>query len=282
MQIVIRLIPETPVSLPFSYFDRLSAAVYDCLTRADAEFSRDLHDGDQHANRIKLFSFSPLHSRMTEVHKPDKKKKTEGALVFKGPTFFKLSSPWPELMNRIGEGMLTTGNLRIGSQIFQVAGANLLPPPTFSETMIWRPTKTGSIVTSWTPKSKQQKIYAFPDTPADGQACEALVRTNLVHKWQRLCEIRPDIAASWAGKEDSDLRETFSPDDLRVEFIPPAKNNDKPYRTRLHYIKNNPVRSWHATLKITAPVPLQRTAWACGLGEMNSTGFGLVEELNRS
>lgn len=282
MQIAVRLVAETPVSLPFSYYDRFGAAVYAAVAAASPSFADELHGGKEHRSRIKLFSFSPLHSRMTEVHRPDPEKRIEGGLVFKGPTFFKLSSPWPELMNRVGEGLLATGTLRIGSQLLRVTGANLLPPPTFAETMTWRPAKTGSIVTSWSRKTDNTKLYAFPDTPAEGHACELLLRTNLVHKWQRLCEVRNDLAATWSGLAPENTRDAFTPDDIAVTFANSANGDAHHYKTRLHHIKHNPVRSWQTRVKLTAPPPLQRIAWACGLGEMNSMGFGLVEEVNQS
>ena len=278
MQVIVKLLPETPVSLPFSYFHRLSAALYEAISASQSGFATDLHEGAAHRSRIKLFAFSPLHSRMTEVHRPDKEARKDGALVFKGPTFFKLSSPWPELMNRVGEGLLAAGQLRIGSQLFRVAGANLLPPPSFKASMTWHPTKTGSIVTSWSRRSDNTKLYAFPDQPAAGQACETLLRTNLIHKWQRLCEIRNDIAATWSGLDPDATRTAFTPDDLTVDFANSA-NGESAYKTRLHHIKHNPVRSWKTPVKLTAPPPLQRIAWSCGLGEMNSMGFGLVEEV---
>lgn len=279
MQILVSLIPETPVHLSFTYYSRMAAALYQALGDADKPFAEELHEGSQHRNRIKLFAFSPLHSRMTEVHKPDKENNIEGGLVFKGPTFFKLSSPWPELVNRVGEGLLTRQNLRIGSQLFRVGNARIIPAPTFRQTMVWRPTKTGSIVTSWSPKNKNTKLYAFPDQPADGQACETLLRTNLVHKWKRLCEIRNDLAEAWITSNTDNPRDVFTPDNISVTFLDSEKYKDKNYKTRLHYIKHNPVRSWQAHIKVTAPIPIQRIAWACGLGEMNSMGFGLMEEV---
>lgn len=282
MQIDVKLVPETPVSLPFSYHDRFAAAVYSALAASNPDFADNLHDGGEHRSRIKLFAFSPLHSQQTEVHRPDPENNIAGGLVFKGPTHFKLASPWPELMNSAGEGLLATGTLRIGSQLLRVTGANLLPPPAFSETMTWRPAKTGSIVTSWSRKTDKRKLYAFPDTPADGQACELLLRTNLVHKWQRLCEVRNDLAATWSGLAPENTRDAFTPGDIAVTFANSANGDAHHYKTRLHHIKKNPVKSWQTRVTITAPPPLQRIAWACGLGEMNSMGFGLVEEVNRS
>ena len=273
MRIAIKLLPETPVQLPFSYYPKMASAVYQAITESDANFAKDLHEGDKHKNRIKLFSFSPLHSKMTEVHMPDKSNNKNGALVFKGLTGFFISSPWPELMNRIGEGLLKNGCLRIGSQLLRVVNAQILAPPKFDEKMSWSTTKTASIVTSWSRKTDNKKMYAFPDKPADGQACDLLLKTNLIHKWQRLCEIRNDIASAWSGLSESQTRDAYSSDNVKINLQPDS------YKKKLHYIKGAPVRSWQSEVEIVAPSTLQRLIWSCGLGEMNSMGFGMVREV---
>jgi len=278
MQIVISLDVETPIHLPFSYYPDMAAALYQALAAADPALATDLHEGAAHRNRIKLFAFSPLHSRTCEVHPQDIAARKEGGLLFKGPSFFKLCSPWPELMNRIGEGLLAKREFRIGSQLLRVVSVRLAVPPQFTESMAWRPTKTGSVVTSWSPKGRDTKLFAFPGRPADGQASEALLRTNLVHKWRRLCEIRGDIASAWSGLGPEAIRDAFSVDHIAICFGLSEAGDRKAFRTRLHHLKGVPVRSWQATVAVTAPVPVQRLIWSCGLGEMNSMGFGLAEE----
>ena len=59
MQIVVSLSLEEPVHLPFSYYPKMAAALYQAMATADATLSADLHDGASHQNRIKLFAFSP-------------------------------------------------------------------------------------------------------------------------------------------------------------------------------------------------------------------------------
>ena len=276
MQVHIKLLPETPVRVPFSYYSNMSAAVYQAISDSDSSFASALHDGEEHKSKIKLFGFSPLYSQKTEIQKTDKANNQEGAFVFKGVTSFIVCSPWPELVNRLGEGLLKNGYLRIGSQLLKVLEAAILPPPEFKDKMVWCPVKTASIVTSWSRKTDENKIFAFPDKPADGQACEILLKTNLMHKWKRLCEIRRDIAASWAGCEEDSLNAVINEKDITVNLRIP-QNNAPSYKTKLHYIKGNPVRSWIAPVEINAPLPIQRLAWSCALGEMNSMGFGVVE-----
>ncbi|HCE42871.1 MAG TPA: hypothetical protein DET40_04935 [Lentisphaeria bacterium] len=277
MQVLIKLMPETPVRIPFSYYSDMAAAIYKAISDSDLDFASSLHDGEEHRSRIKLFGFSPLHSPQTEVHKSDKENNIEGAFVFKGITSFIICSPWPELVNRLGEGLLKNGYLRIGSQLLKVIDATVLPPPVFKDKMLWNPAKAVSIVTSWSRKTDKNKIYAFPDKPADGQACELLLKTNILHKWRRLCEIRGDIAESWAGCGKNDILSTLSEGSVAVR-VQSGSDNTMPYRTKLHYIKGNPVRSWVSPVEVLAPVFLQRLIWSSALGEMNSMGYGVVQE----
>lgn len=280
MQVLIKLLPETPVRVPFSYYPDMSAAIYKSMSDSDPSFASSLHDGEEHKSKIKLFGFSPLYSQQTEVHKTDKENNIEGAFVFKGLTTFIVCSPWPELVNRLGEGLLKNGYLRIGSQLLKVLEATILPPPAFKEKMVWTPAKSASVVTSWSRKTDKNKIYAFPDKPADGQACELLLKTNILHKWRRLCEIRGDIAASWSGSDKADILSTL-PDDSVVVRVHSDSANAIPYRTKLHYIKGNPVRSWISPVEVLAPIFLQRLIWSSALGEMNSMGYGVVQEVKQ-
>jgi CRISPR-associated endoribonuclease Cas6 len=271
MQAIVTIFPETPVHLPFSYYDKLSAAIYGAIRDADSSFAHDLHDGHDHKNRIKLFAFSPLHSKMTEVRRPAPEKNYEGELVFKGQTTFRLCSPWPELLNRLAEGLLTAQFLRIGSQLLHINRIELIAPPPFAETMKWQPVKTASIVTTWSDRETSTKRCILPDQKEGDQTTETLLQYNLHHKWQRLREVRPDIIQSWSAEDAS-----VETDHIETRLLPFDANTL--FKTKFHTIKGNPVKSWIAPVQIKAPLPIQRIAWSCGLGEMNSMGFGVVEE----
>jgi CRISPR/Cas system endoribonuclease Cas6 (RAMP superfamily) len=213
MQIFLRLFPETPIRLDFSYFPKLAAAVYQAIAHADSDFADDLHGGELYRNRIKLFGFSPLYSRQTEIHPENRSQNKSGGLVFKGICSLAICSPWPELINRLNDGFIKTSQLRIGSQLLHIQKAIHAPVPGFKKTMVWRLRQPASCVTSWSSKDENKKRYALPGTPVDGHTCESLLAHNLIHKWRRLKEIRPDIAAAWLqtgakeNKEDVDFTE---------------------------------------------------------------------------
>jgi CRISPR/Cas system endoribonuclease Cas6 (RAMP superfamily) len=179
MQMALHLFPEAPIRLEFSYYPKLAAAVYQAISHADPDFAYDLHDGELHRNRIKLFGFSPLYSRQTEIHPENTTQNISGGLVFKRTCSFTVCSPWPELINRLGEGFLRTSQLRIGSQVIRIHKTMLSPMPDLKEKMIWHFRQPASCVTSWSSKNKNKKRYVLPGIPVDGRTCEALLRQNL-------------------------------------------------------------------------------------------------------
>ena len=208
---------------------------------------------------------------MTEIKRAKDNTDKTGGLIFKGMTTFRICSPWPELLNRLAEGLLAAQFFRVGSQVFRLAHAELLPPPSFEETMNWHPIKPASIVTSWSDRKQQRKTSVLPDQPVEGQTVEQLLAYNLFHKWQRLSEIRPDITDAW-NTEGHILQH----EDIHIECLP--IDAGKPCKMKFHSIKGSPIKSWISPIRMNAPPPIQRVAWACGLGEMNSMGFGVMEE----
>lgn len=281
MQILLYLFPEAPIRLDFSYYPKLAAAVYQTLSHADSDFADDLHEGELYRNRIKLFGFSPLNSRQTEIYPENSGQNKSGGLIFKGTCSFTICSPWPELMNRLSEGFLKTSQIRIGSQLLHIQKAVPVPIPDFKKKMVWCFRQPASCVTSWSSKAENKKRYVLPGAPVDGRTCEVLLRQNLIHKWRRLKEIRPDIAAAWLcrGVKGEKEQADFTEEDIRVRLLPLSSQRN--FHKKRHQIKTAPVFSWISPVEITAHSAIQRIAWSCGLGEMNSMGFGVVEEVVR-
>lgn len=274
MQIEISLAPQEDSLLGFDYLYGLHSVLMHCLTKAKVELANDLHDGN-HRNRIKLFCFSPLNSmpqpQLVQVANDKRKRMLLGKRVW-----FRISSPWPELLNSLGEGLLQSGTLSVYGKVFRVAGVAMTAPPAFSKNMIWRPFgQAGSICCSWSQPGSERKTYIYPDTIEDNTPpCERLLIDNLLHKWLRLREIRPDITENWL--KDVELDTLPDADNLKIEFLP--LDGQRAYRTMQHYAKNSLIRSWRCPIRVSAPIPLQRLIWASGLGEMSSQGYGLVQE----
>jgi len=275
MQIEIKLVPSEKSLLGFDYLYPMHSALMRTLSSRNPELAHELHDGS-HENRLKMFVFSPLSSspvpKLVQVEGETRKRMLLGEKIW-----FRLASPWPEFLNAAGESLLTAGKLTISDKIFKISGVNMIAPPEFKEQMDWRSFgQSASICTTWSPPDTDKKLFIYPDHAQENSPdCATLLTTNLYHKFQRLQEIRPDIAAAWL--KDAGL-ETISPDKtpVRIEFLPLAAG--RPYKTIMHYSKSNVIRTWRCPVRVSAPIPIQRLIWSTGLGSMNSQGYGLMQE----
>jgi CRISPR-associated endoribonuclease Cas6 len=277
MRIKITLVPETPVFLPFSYYAKLSSAIYSLIKDVDRDFANMVHSGKEHANRIKLFGFSPLHSFRTEVHPKKVDGTNPGGLIFKGITTFSVCTPWPELMNRLTMGISEAGMLQIGSQIFQIRKVDHIPSPSFTEEMIWQPEKTAQIVTAWTLRNKKPKRFLMPGESFEGISADIILQQNIIHKWRRFSEVCPNLSAAWLNDQSFNADGGSISKSVKVKIL--QESHERPFINKAHKIKQSYVRSWSAPVHITAPLPLQRLIWAVGLGQINTMGFGMVREV---
>ena len=286
MQILISLYPDFPVRLPFSYYHALSAGIYEILNSMDEKFAKDLHDGPLNVNRIKLLTISPLLSKIMEVHgggkgSHSKEQYSNYFLLFKGKTFFRIATPIPDIAHACVAAFSNVDFLRIGSQVFRVKSVEILSDPVFKENMTWISPGNSSIVTGWTIENADKKVYQFPlDSVKDVPDCSEIIKHSLVHKWQRLIEKTPEVCAAWMGNghhSDTNLKDFASGKDFSINII--TDHDHFIYKTRLHQLKNNPVRSWRAPVMVKGPEWVQKIVWSCGLGQMNTMGFGLVEEV---
>ncbi len=175
MQIILRLSPVSPILLEFSYYPKLAAAIYKVISHSDPEFANDLHSGEAYRSRIKLFGFSPLYSRQTEVYPEDRCQNKSGGLVFKGACTITICSPLPEFMSRLEQGLMKKSELFIGSQLIRVQGITPVAAPSFGNKMTWSLLQPASCVTSWSNRKEQGKKYVLPGTPVEGQSCSLLL-----------------------------------------------------------------------------------------------------------
>lgn len=292
MQLEISLRPQGEARLPFSYYSLLSAALYSAMSKSNPEFAADLHGGPTHQSRIKLFGFTPLHSREMAVNgggpgSHGKELANKHHLLFKGRTQFRIFSPAVDTLNALGEGLLSDAELRIGSQKLTIDAVQIAPPPKFAEEMIWRPWGTASIVSSRSIErgetGKERKIFLFPGAPNSevSENAEQIVQSNIIHKWKRLRETWPSVAERFAHEDKALLNGGIDSAVVKIIVASDGKSSmvgaDRSIRTKLHQIKNAPVRSWIGPVAVHAPIPIQRLIWSAGLGQMNSMGFGGVE-----
>jgi CRISPR-associated endoribonuclease Cas6 len=256
------------------YLYAMSSMLKSLLYETAPEFSEELYKG-LHKDKMKLLTFSPLNSfpkpKSVQIEGETRKKMLLGKRIW-----FRIASPWPELLNSLGQALLSAGEIRIMNKRFKVEAINMIAPPEMKETMIWRSFgQSASITTSWSCRTQKKKSFIYPDKNINGSPeCTDLLKDNLTNKFKRLREIREDIATAWEKSAESD--KIYCDTEIKIEFLP--HSNEKPYKTVMHQGKNSPIRSWRCPVKITAPLPIQKLIWACGLGEQNSQGYGLMQE----
>ena len=269
MQIEIALTNTDEKILECNYHHALSSALYHLLTQQAPQLATQLHDGASRS-RLKLFVFSPLNSDP----KPEIAPGPPAGFQMGKRLWMRLSSIVPEILFALSEGLLKAGTLQIQNKRFKVEKIDMVRPPDFQSSTVYRPFgQSGMIVCRYS--TGERTVFRFPGDKADGYlpGCAELMAANLRHKLLRMKEVRPDILEnilSAGGLSETDIKTT----PVQIEFLPLTA--ERPYRTGYYTIKSAPVRAFRAPVRLTAPEPFHRVVWECGLGSLNSQGFGLM------
>lgn len=272
MQIELQLAAVDDYALSHDYYYDLGVALLTVLSKHNAALANSLHEG-AFRNRIKLYAFSPLNSdpKPTLTTLPN----GQSGFVLGKRAWMRFAAAWPELVYALGDALLSQGEFNVRGKRLRIEKVEMVKPPAFSDTMVFRP--FGQMGTICCRYGKDRRVFfQHPDNSSEGvPSCAELLRENLRHKCLRLEKVRPDIfenLLSLSGLKAEDV--IAMPID--VEVLPLTA--DKPFIKALHYIKTVPVSSFCARVKVTAPEIIQRLVWDCGLGALNSQGFGLVSQ----
>ena len=181
----------------------------------------------------------------------------------------RFASVVPEIVFNMSEALLAAGTLQIHGVRFKVKKVEMVRQPQFRPSMIYRPFgQNGMLVCRYNGKTQ------FPDnSESDLPDCAVLLAENLRHKLLRFHEVRPDILSNYLSVCDLTL-DSIRKLKIEVEFLP--LKPDLPFRTGLFEIKNTRQRAFRAPFRLTAPEVVHRIAWQCGVGSLNSQGFGLL------
>ena len=275
MQIEIKMEALDNGIIDYNYLYPMASMLKTVLSEARPELAQDLYQG-VHKEKIKLFTFSPLSSfpnpKSVQIDGEKQKKMLLGKR-----SWFRIASPWPELLNTIGQALLNSPKIRIMNKEFRITTINMIAPPEFTESMVWRPFgQAASIATPWSIKDNKRKEFIYPDTKSsDGKTCAELINNNLLNKFRRLKTIRNDIAAAWLKDSSiTDIDRDITT--IQTDFL--HLDKERTYRTLMQKNKTSYIRSWRCPIKISAPIPIQKLIWATGIGALNSQGYGLVQE----
>ena len=253
-------------TIPCNYQYAVSSALYKTLIEYNPALGNRLHDGESR-NRLKLFVFSCLNSDPHPKIVPGKDGRT--SLLFGRRCWMRFASVVPEIVFNMSEALLNTGALLIHGVRFKVKKVEMVKPPQFRPSMIYRPFgQNGMIVCRYNGKTQ------FPDNSVPGLPdCDVLLAENLRHKLLRFYEVRPDILSNYLSVSNLTL-DSIRDLEIKVEFLP--LKPDLPFRTGLFEIKNTRQRAFRAPFRLTAPEVVHRIAWLCGAGSLNSQGFGFL------
>lgn len=273
MQIEVQLSSLDSRILNCHYNYELSSALLHIMSKQIPELCRQLHD-TTHKSRLKLYLFSPFNS---SPHPTIAKcENGESGFKFGERVWMRFATIWPEVFYPMCEALSQAGEISVRGKRFKINKIEIVSNPEFTEEMIYRPFSQSSFIVCRHSRPNGATVCQFPDNSVAGiPKCEDIIAENLRHKLFRLGEVRPDIQENLLSISNltvNDIKEL----PIKVEFLPLSA--EKSYRTCMIRVKDSCVRGFRAPVKITAVEAIHRIAWNCGLGNLNSQGFGLVED----
>ena len=241
--------------LPINYQYLVSSWIYHTLGNADQAFAKKLHDNgyDFRGKKYKLFTFGPLIPKWYQV---DKKRAT--ITLSKSPTTIELSFFIDDALQHFVIGLfkdqqfqLTSGRFKAD---FEVSGIEMLPAPTFENTMRFQ-----LVTPLCVSKNIADKKHAHYTSPDEDGYVELLLR-NLLRKQNALT---PQLVGE-------------SADALALDFPYDFKLLSKPY-SKLFTVKGIELRGYLFDFEITATKELLELGYFAGFGDKNSSGgMGMV------
>ncbi len=257
MRLAVRFELERGGLLPMNHQHLLTGLVYRLLGMSDAEYSSVLHDKgfaleETSAKRFKLFVFSGL-----RVPKGRRRVVGDHLQIAPGLVEWFLSSPREDFLLHSATGLLTAGStVQVGQLRLTIREVCALPQPAFTPT-------TTTAFTCMTPL-----VAALPLPnggarylrPCEGEAFSQAVRNNLLHKYRLLHD----------GEPPADDR-------LTLTFDAAYLDRDPHVGTKKITFKSIDIIGALAPFTLSGSTELMQTAWECGLGEKNSSGFGMID-----
>ncbi len=259
MRLRITLQADRSIRVPYSHQELLSGLAYRLLGLSSAEYARFLHDEGYASDvnrhrRFKLFTFSTLRAAPS-------RRRSEGAFLRFSPGVIDwyIASPLPDFLTHTATGLLAVGApLQIGPDAtVTIAAIDVENAPAFGEQArftCWTPI----VAATKAPDGRATPYYLRPSGP-DAAAFGGAVRKNLLQKYAL---VHP---------------EPIEDDRLSVEFDAPYLARDPHHGTKNIAFKGVNIIGAQAPLTLSGNPALLKLAWECGLGEKNSTGFGMIE-----
>lgn len=237
---IILAVPER-LELPIHYNYLLQAAIYNAVDPDLADF---LHNkGYQSGCRyFKLFAFSRLNGKF----KLDRRKNT---IAFFDDVTLIVSSPVSDFCQSIANGLLTKGQIRLGSSCAEVKSVTVQQFTVAEEKVMLR-TLSPVVVYSTLFRADGRK-YTCYFQPGDPDY-DSLVENNLRKKYR-----------AFYGQD-------APPGEVKVRNTGLMKMNILNYKETI-------IKGYSGRMELTGPKELLQIAVDAGMGSKNSQGFGCVE-----
>jgi CRISPR-associated endoribonuclease Cas6 len=254
MRIRVHLRAPPPIVIPLNYAHQLASLIYRVLNCSSSAYATFLHGQGYGAGdrRFKLFSFSPLFGHPRQLVAGHLRMETTAVSWY-------ITSPVEAFLRHVVQGILGIDRVEVGGLTFQIEQVETLPEPPFKAEM--RFTCLSPITMSVRTAGQRWAQYLSPD---DSQFAAA-IRANLERKYA--------LVEALQGKATEALRdETFS-----LTFDPHYVARHGGRISKLIDYKGTKIRGYQAPLTVIGPPELIRIGYACGFGDKNSQGFGMVE-----
>lgn len=252
MRLLLKFRVEREITIPLNYQHALAAAIYDFLSRSNKDYASFLHKkgygtGEEDDSRqFKLFTFAYLKIERSKVE-GDQLRLAPGGLQWL------VSSPQEEFLTHFAASLLSQGEMRLLWANLPLQGVETLPTPRLTSPLHFR---CLSPIVSGTAGEHNGKPTTRYLRPGDPEFSEKL-RQNLLGKHRALHNAEPadtSFALSWDE-----------------EFLKRQRG------TKKVTIKGIDIVGAFAPGVMAGSPDLIRTAYECGLGEKNSSGFGMWE-----
>ena len=226
--------------LEWGYLNHLRGLIYRAIALHSPRLASFLHDEgfEWNGKKYKPLTFSLLF--------PRRKRAGPRGLAVSGAATWFVSSPLPELVEAVAEGLLSMGVAKIGGERAAVSSVRVVEPPEFGHEALFKTLSPIVASTGEEFEGKFGKKFLSPDAPEFPEA----LRKNLEGKYAALHRRPPE-------------------GEVVFEPIPP-------FKSRLFEIEGTKVKCYELTLRARGSPELLRLAYDAGVGERNAQGFGML------
>ena len=242
---------KTGELLPASYQYELSAFIYRTIARGDSDFATWLHsNGFQLEDRkFKLFTFSQLELPRWKME-GDRLRVISDSLTLT-LSFLPERSTEEFIKGVFSEQAFTLGDKKSKISLI-VRQIESLPAPQYREVMEFQTLSPMCL----SRRNEEGRIdYLSPAHEAAGE----IILNNLLRKYEAF------FGKPYAGTAD-------------FAFEPLSEPRSKLITIKANTPQQSKIRGFMCRFRLKAPAELMRIAYEAGVGEKNSTGFGIIGE----